>query len=50
MFIKNAFAFSSDGECFDVGVSPDSVLADFKAKTGITVNHTIGIMVRLLLK
>jgi len=42
MFVKNAFAASSGqvnvvmwGEYL-----PDSVVADFKAKTGITVNHT----------
>ena len=42
MFVKNAFAATSG----EVNVLmwgeylPDSVLADFKAKTGITVNHT----------
>ena len=42
MFVKNAFAASSG----EVNVLmwgeylPDSVIADFKAKTGITVNHT----------
>ena len=42
MFVKNAFAASSG----EVNVLmwgeylPDSVVADFKAKTGITVNHT----------
>ena len=42
MFVKNAFAATSGelnvlmwGEYL-----PDSVLADFKSKTGITVNHT----------
>ena len=42
MFVKNAFAATSG----EVNVLmwgeylPDSILADFKAKTGITVNHT----------
>ena len=42
LFVKNAFAASSG----EVNVLmwgeylPDSVVADFKAKTGITVNHT----------
>ena len=42
MFVKNAFAASS-GEVNVVmwgEYLPDSVVADFKAKTGITVNHT----------
>ena len=42
MFVKNAFAATS-GELNVLmwcEYLPDSVLADFKAKTGITVNHT----------
>ena len=42
IFVKNAFAASS-GEVNVVmwgEYLPDSVVADFKAKTGITVNHT----------
>ena len=42
LFVKNAFAASS-GEVNVVmwgEYLPDSVVADFKAKTGITVNHT----------
>ena len=42
MFVKNAFAASS-GEVnvvMWVEYLPDSVVADFKAATGITVNHT----------
>jgi spermidine/putrescine transport system substrate-binding protein len=42
LYVKNAFAASSGqvnvlmwGEYL-----PDSVVADFKAKTGITINHT----------
>ena len=42
MFVRNAFAATSG----EVNVLmwgeylPDSVIADFKAKTGITINHT----------
>ena len=42
MFVKNAFAATSG----EVNVLmwgeylPDSIVADFKAKTGITINHT----------
>ena len=42
MFVRNAFAATS-GEVNVLMWSeylPESVIADFKAKTGITINHT----------